>query len=243
MSQAISPGGRRSLGVLVAVLSAALLAAGGVLLGANARAALIDVAPTGAPGRLVLSSEPYPAEFLDISPGEPAFWQVGARLEDASRATLALELRKDGELVEHPRGLTMAITVCDVPWRSLDTAPVCPPGARPVTVATPFDAYTDSSPVFELRPLTATAPEFLLVTLSVEDSAAARGDTSLMGITGRMGIGMTAAAVGEPTTSPPGGGLARTGADVGLLLAVVAMATGLLGVGTALRLLRQGVRA
>jgi hypothetical protein len=228
---------------VVAALSAALFAAGGLLLGVRASAALIDVPPTGAPGRLVLSSEPYPVEFLDISPGEPRFWQVAARLEDASRATLALELRKAGELVEHPRGLTMSVAVCDVPWSSLDTAPVCTSGERAVAVATPADEFTGSSPVFELRPLTPTSPEYLLVTLSVDDDAAARADTSLMGLTGSMGVGLTAVAMDQLAHRPDTGGLARTGTDAGMLLAVVAIAGGLLGIGAALRLCRQEVGA
>lgn len=243
VSQVFPPAWRRSVGVLVAVLSAALMVAGGMLLAAKANAALIDVPPTGAPGRLVLSSEPYPAEFLDISPGEAAFWQVGARLEDASRASLALELRKEGELVEHPRGLTMSVAVCDVPWSSLDTAPICTSGERAVAVATPADDFTASSPVFELRPLTPTSPEYLLVTLSVDDDAAARADTTLMGLTGRMGVGLTAVAMDRPADTPGAGGLAVTGADAGMLLAVAAIAAGLLGLGAALRLCRQEVAA
>jgi hypothetical protein len=53
-----------------------------------------------------------------------------------------------------------------------------------------------------------------------------------------MGVGLTAVAVDRP--EPPGtGGLAVTGADAGMLLAVAALAAGLLGLGAALRLCRQ----
>jgi hypothetical protein len=234
---------RRVAAPAVAALSALALTAGAVLAGQAASAVLIDVPPTGDPGRLVLSSEPYPAQFLELSPGDPAYWQVGARLEDAERATLSLELRKDGALVEHPRGLVMTVAVCDDPWTRLDATPACASGARAVTVATPADDYTSASPSFELRPLTASAPEFLLVTLAVEDSAAAAADESLMGLTGTMGVGLTATAVDDVPVTPGRPSLPATGADFSALWAAAALAAGLLGAGWALRLARKGETA
>ena len=224
---------------LVGLLSVAALAAGSLLLADAARAAFVDVPETGQPGHLVLSADPYPAEFLDISPGEPAYWQVTARLEDASSATLSLELRKDGEVTEHPRGITMTVDRCSVPWTDVDTSPRCTDGAARVTVATPADDYTTSSPTFELRPLRADRPEHLLVTLAVEDSAAAMADESLMGLTGTMGLGLTATAIDDRPIDPvrpdrperPGGPLANTGLDGQLagLAAFGALTAGLLG--------------
>ncbi|MEV8273312.1 hypothetical protein [Microbacterium sp. NPDC077184] len=236
--------GRRGSAVVVATLSLAALGLGSVLVADAARAAFIDVPPTGTPGRLVLSADPYPAEFLDLSPGEPAFWQIRARLEDASRATLALELRKSGTLATYPRGLAMQVDVCDAPWSGFPAAPVCTPGARAVTVATPADDYTVSSPTFELRPLTPSAPQYLLVTLSVEDSAAARSDEALMGLRGQMGVGLTATSVDDVPVTPPGPGpLPATGFDIGMLLGVGALALGMVGLGATMRPARQGGRS
>jgi hypothetical protein len=108
-----------------------------------------------------------------------------------------------------------------------------------VTVATPADDYTTSSPTFELRPLRADRPEHLLVTLAVEDSAAAMADESLMGLTGSMGLGLTATAIDDRPINPirpdrperPGGPLADTGLDGQLsgLAALGALTAGLLG--------------
>lgn len=241
--------GRGIAAGLTAGVSCAALAVGGLMLAGAAHAALIDVPPTGTPGRLVLSSDPYPAEFLELSPGEPGYWEVGARLEDATRATLSLELRKSGQLVEHPRGLTMTVDLCSVEWTGLDSAPVCATGAQRIAVATPADDYTTSSPTFELEPLRSDRPEYLLVTLAVEDSAEAMADTSLMGLTGDMAVGLTATAFDDVPVKPvnPGGGsgtrpsgLANTGTELSAVAAVAALVAGLLGLGTAFRIYRKG---
>lgn len=223
-------------------MSLASLSIGGIALSEGASAALIDVPVTGTQGRLVLSSDPYPAEFLDLSPGEPRFWEVAARLEDAATATLSLELRKAGELVDHPRGLSMTVDACTVPWTDPTTAPACSTGAERITVATPADDRESSSPRFSLDPLTADAPTYLLVTLAVEDSAVARADRTLMGLTGDMAVGLTAVALDDmpvPQPRTPGAALPATGADAIALLAVAALAAGLLGLGAALRLSRK----
>ncbi|MFB2580364.1 hypothetical protein ACEXQD_03860 [Herbiconiux sp. P15] len=228
----------RFVTAVVGLLSVAALAAGSLLLADAASAAFVDVPETGEPGKLVLSADPYPAEFVDISPGDPAHWQVTARLEDASRATLSLELRKDGAVTEHPRGITMTVDRCSVQWTEVETAPSCADGLARVTVATPADDYRTSSPTFELRPLRADSPEYLLVTLAVEDSSAAMADESLMGLFGTMGLGLTATAIDDRPINPvrpdrPGGGgpLANTGLDGHLagLAAFGALTAGILG--------------
>ncbi|MCS5498625.1 LPXTG cell wall anchor domain-containing protein [Cnuibacter physcomitrellae] len=227
---------------VVAGASSLTLAAGGVALAGAAHAALIDVPPTGQPGRLVLSSDPYPAEFLDLSPGDAGYWEVGARIEGATKATLSLELRKSGDLVEYPRGLSMTVDVCAVEWTGLDSMPVCPTGAERITVATPENDYATSSPTFDLEPLTAAAPEYLLITLAVEDSPEARADQTLMGLTGDMAVGLTASAFDDVPVRPGGGGggtLPNTGGNLWALGAVGALAAGLLGIGTAFRISRK----
>jgi len=224
----------------LAAASAVAIACGVVALAGAANAALIDVPVTGAPGRLVLSSDPYPVEFLDLSPGEARYWEVAARLEDAREATLSLELRADGELVRHPRGLVMTVESCDTEWTGLDGAPLCATGGRAVTVVTPADDYSTSSPRFELSPLTPEAPQYLLLTLAVEDSAAARADTTLMGLTGNMAVGLTATAFDDRPVTPPAPALPATGGDPAAVAGMLAVAAGMLGIGAALRLRRRG---
>ncbi|WJM16672.1 hypothetical protein [Microbacterium arborescens] len=246
--------GHRAAVVTAAAGSVALLVTGTVLLAGVANAALVEVPETGTPGRLVLAADPYPAEFRDLSPGDTRAWQVQARLEDASSATLALELRKDGDLVTHPRGLRVTVQSCAEEWTGLPDAPVCASGAQPLTVATPADDYRFSSPSFNLPALAADAPVSLLVTLGVEDSPEARADTTLMGRTGDTDLALTAVAIDDtvppvvqpPVPAPPGTGmpgLPATGGDLSALAAVLALAGGFLAAGLALRLHRREARA
>lgn len=240
-----SRGRRLVAATLTLGVSTALLGFGAVALASAASAALIDVPETGQPGRLILSSDPYPAQFLDLSPGEPAYWQVAARIEDAQSATLALQLQKDGDLVMHPRGLTLTVDSCTTEWTGLDATPLCSSDAQRITVATPSDDYSQSSPTFDLPPIAAGTQRYLLVTLAVEDSAAAMADETLMGLTGEMGVGLIATAIDDVPVNPgtpgtPGGSLPRTGFDASTLAAVAALAAGLLGLGTALRIYRKG---
>lgn len=241
-SSAASP----SRAVTVAVGAGAVIAlvGGSLLLADAARAAFVDVPETGGPGRLVLAADPYPAEFLDISPGDPAFWRVDARLEDAARATLSLELRKNGEVAEHPRGLIMTVDRCSASWTGVDEgAPACSDGLARISLATPAEDHSLASPLFELTPLRQGSPEHLLVTLAVEDSPEARADDTLMGLQGGMGLGLTATAVdGAPITpvTPGAGSLANTGRDGMLtgLAAFGAMTVGLIGLAIVVARLR-----
>lgn len=242
MTAPYRPGVRRMAAVLAGV-SAVCVLAGGFALTSVANAAFVDAPVTGAQGRLVLSSDPYPAEFLGLSPGDHAYWLVDARLEDAQRATLRLEVRRSGELVSHPRGLTMTVDACALPWTPTDAAPQCPAGERRVTVRTPADDDSVSSPVFDLAPLAPEAPAHLLVTLGVEDSPEAAADESLMGLTGQKGLGLTAVSIdGEAVPPAQGGALPRTGLMLGILPVVAAIAAGLLGLGLALRGSQKGER-
>lgn len=230
---------RRRSATVLAVASLAFLGAGSLVVADTALADLIEAAPTGAPGRLILASDPYPAQFLDLSPGEPAHWQIRARLEDATHAELALELRKSGALAAAPRGLVMRVDVCDSPWSDVADQPICRSGAREVTVAAPEDDYASSSPTFELRPLTPSAPQYLLVTLAVDSTGEAARDASLMDLRGNVAVGLTATSI-EDDSARPAERLAVTGAAPEMLLGVGALAVGVLGLGAALRRARKG---
>jgi hypothetical protein len=223
----------------LASASTVALACGAVALAGAAQAAFVDVPPTGEPGQLVLSSDPYPAEFLDLSPGDIRYWQVAARLEGARRATLSLELRASGELVAHPRGLVMTVESCDSAWITTSGAPDCASGAQSVAVVTPADDYSSSSPTFPLSPLAEGAPEYLLVTLAIDDTPAARADMTLMGLTGDMAVGLTATAFDDRPV-PPATALPATGSDPAMLAGLLATAGGMIGLGATLRLRRTG---
>ncbi|WP_087510107.1 LPXTG cell wall anchor domain-containing protein [Cellulomonas iranensis] len=231
----------------------------GLVLGAGSAAtAMQDVPETGTTGRLVLSSAPYPAQFV-LTPGEPAHWRVDARLEDAVRAELEVELHSAGALTEHPRGLRLDVRSCTDPWQDGPGAPTCGAGERAVaTHAGTSTGGPGTGPRFTLDPLVAGAPEHLLVSLAVEDSAAASADETLMGLTNEVGLGLRAVAIDDvpvpspsaPPSAPPGapgapgsgappvvaappGQLPRTGADPVLLAlaaaAALALGAGLLG--------------
>ncbi len=231
---------RRAAANTLAIGAVGAILAGGLMLVDSAYGAFIDVPPTGDPGRLVLASDPYPAQFLSLSPGDPAYWLIDARLEDAETAELSLEFRKSGELVEHPRGLRMGIEICDAPWSSA-TVPVCPGTAQTLTVAGPDDDNATSSPVFQLEPLVAGSPRHLLVTLAVDSSAEAAADESLMGLTGDMAVGLTAVSIDDVPVPPDDDGvLPDTGAPLGSMIAAVTMGLGALALGIALRMRRKG---
>lgn len=236
---------RRIAVVATTIASMGLLATGSLLLAGAASAALVVVPETGTPGRLVLAADPYPAEFRDLSPGDTRAWQVQARLEDAATATLSVELRKDGALVDHPRGLEMTVQSCAVEWTGLPDAPVCSAGAVPVTVATPADDYSGSSPTFPLPDLAAQAPVSLLLTFGVEDTPEARADTTLMGLTGDMGVGLTAVAIdgAVPVPPQPPAKIPATGGNLAGIASVLALAGAFLTAGIALRLHRRETSA
>jgi hypothetical protein len=218
----------------VAVLgSAGALVGGLVLLASSAQAAYEVVPETGTAGRLVLLSDPAPAHFPDLAPGDVRYWQVAATIQGAERASLVLELRRSGDLLEHPDGLVVSIERCDVAWTGVDEGdPVCSSGRASVTRSTPA---TDpaSGPVFDLDGVDADGTH-LLVELGLGNEHS--GDESLMGLTGEIGLGLTAAAdepgVDQPAVAaPPPAGLPVTGTDpTGLVLT----ALGAIGLGAVL---------
>lgn len=251
-------------GVAVATLATASVVAllSGAGVAGAAAADYVAVPENGAPGRLILYADPFPAEFLDLRPGEPAYWEIAADIEDADRATLAVELQKSGALVEHPRGLAVRIDTCATEWAGVPSSPTCATGAEPVTTAGPSDDYTTGSPLFDLEaPLRDDERRHLLVTLSIDDSAEASADETLMGLTGDIGVGVRAIAVdGDPVdpeppggpggpggpgdgTDPPVAGLPVTGGPAVPLGAIALVAAGLVGLGAALSLARRKVRS
>lgn len=188
-------GGRRlALGAAGLALIAGSLASAGA-----ASAALLPVPTLGEDGGLMLRAEPYPLELDGMSPGEPVHWQIEASQSETPSATLRLELEKSGALVEHPNGLELEIAECAERWTGLDTTPSCGSGARRVLRSTPQDGFATADSACDpvdrtcaLADLRWGDPVYLLVTLSIADTAAARADPTLMGLRGELGIGLTA---------------------------------------------------
>ncbi|MFC4243308.1 hypothetical protein ACFOYW_07975 [Gryllotalpicola reticulitermitis] len=208
--------------------------------------------PATSPQLVVTADPPHP--HFTVSPGEPAYWRVTGTLDGLPEATLTLQSVTSGPLAEHPLGLTMQVQQCAAAWTAA-RAPVCTPGAQTVAATAPAQAgrVVDSS--FRFEPLREGRPEYLLVTLSITDTAAGHSDPTLMGLTGEFGVGLTATATDGaplPISSPggpvgasvsplsplspaspagPRGLLALTGTTISRLVAFVAALTLLLGGG------------
>ncbi len=247
---------------MLALVSALAVIAGATTWASAAAADFRDVPETGTAGRLVLASDPWPAQFTDLAPGRDSHWQIAARLEDADRATLSLQFTRAGELAEHPRGLTLSLARCAVPWE-LTEEPTCASGESAIAISTPADG-SGMSPTFQLDQLAADAPTFLLVTMAVDRSPEAAADDSLHNLEAHVGVGLTAVAFDDvvvpppsaspPATAPPGeeppqanppgpdGALPVTGGSASRLLALGLVALGVVGVGLSLGGRRDGLR-
>ncbi|RUQ96928.1 hypothetical protein [Labedella endophytica] len=229
--------GSRGVIRALTVASVGALVCGTTLLATSAQAAYRPVPENGDPGRLVLLSDPHPVEFVALRPGIVHYWQVAATLEGATRASLVFEMRKSGELVEHPEGLVVSIERCDDEWVGLPEAPRCDSGRGSVTQVDSSHDHRESSPVFDLAGVDDDGTHLLVaMSLAVDRS----GDESLMGLTGEVGLGLTAAAEGAappvvPGDPAPPDGLPVTGADpMGLVLAAI----GAIGLGVTLLVAR-----
>ncbi|MCU1528651.1 MAG: permease of the major facilitator superfamily [Frondihabitans sp.] len=180
------------------LLCSLIIGAGSFFVSTTAWAAFVPVPGAQGP-HLSLGSDPYPATFLAMSPGSVEHWQIQATLVDAS-APLTLQFRRSGALVSNPRGLRVAVARCDGPWANVSTKPVC--GLNEATVFGPAAASSLSeSNHYDLAGITHKEGKYLLVTLSLADTPAARADKSLMGLTANIGFGLTA--TGVPPSAPP----------------------------------------
>ncbi|WP_181420455.1 hypothetical protein [Curtobacterium sp. MCBD17_023] len=189
--------GSRWLGVLAA---GTLVCGGFGILSTTAAAATVwhPVPETGAPNGLTLDTNRSRLDIPDLAPGQPAFWQVHTRVDRDGRVRLDLDVRKDGDLVTHPRGLQVAVTACDEEWQEVRSAPRC---ADPHPIVHSSPASPAGHTALTVPHPRADGETFLLVEFSLPDTAAAASDESLMGLTATVGIGVTAT---TDTGSPPG---------------------------------------
>lgn len=232
----------------VAATSILSLSIGLTLASHSAIAAFVGVPENGIPGHLSLAADPYPTTiepaFMSLAPGETQHWQISAHLVDPS-SPLTMQLKRDGELITHPGGLTITVQTCEQEWADHPANPTCPVGATTIIPTTPLSslatfgplaANTDpvppAAPTFNLGTLTSTHAKYVLVSLSLPAQADAtdQSDRTLMGLHGSFGFGFTARGDDNPGT------FADTGVEPA---ATVLTALGLLGLGTALLLRRR----
>ncbi|MBI9115644.1 hypothetical protein [Sanguibacter suaedae] len=178
----------------VCLLVGPVLVVAGAVSAAQASALPGAVTPAAVEPDLMVRSDWSQAPLDAIAPGRPAYWEVDAWVVGVEGAAFSLELRKDGTLMTSPRGVTTTVERCSTEWTGIPDAPLCAGAGAEVVVAEPSDDLADSSPVYLLPDRGEQEPIHLLVTVALDDSPEARADQSLMGLTGALGIGITAEA-------------------------------------------------
>lgn len=237
-SSSSRPATRRRTIAGIAFVSVSLLAAGGLLLGQASAAMSVETSGSDIAGRVILSADSSPSDLLELGPGDPAHWEVTARLEDAAEATVALELRRSGEIIEVPRGLRVTVASCGEEWTQAGAAPTCEPGEDRVALTPPRAGKAGATPVFDIAADAPGAPAHLLVTLAIDPSTGRAAAERLADLGDQLALGLTPVAVdGVPVAR------ARDRAVTdGLLplLAAAAIAAGVVGLSSAIRLARSG---
>jgi hypothetical protein len=203
----------------VAVL---LVGAGGMLVASAAGAA--PVPETGDAGLLRLDADPYPADGLEIAPGERILWPVTANLTAPTSGSFSVEVSAAEPLATDIDGLRLALAECDVEWQ-LPSDPladgVCSGTTRTVIAEAPL-ALADAGQRWDLGLIAPGAPRYFLATLSLAGSTPG----SLATEPAEIGFGFRAGDASSPSA------LAETGASiVGPLL----LASGVLLAGLATR--------
>ncbi|PZE27913.1 hypothetical protein [Curtobacterium sp. MCBD17_028] len=196
----------------VAVAGAAVATVLGATTTAAAAETWMPVPETGDPGELMLMSDAYPVRLPDLSPGDPASWQLHTHVDQHQRVRLDLRLQKDGALASAPDGLRVRVDACQQAWTDVDGTPSCATGGWSIARSTPADQVATQSPMFSIAPSDSDGTVYLLVTLALADTASAASDSALMGLTATVGLGVTATAQDgsaapaptAPSTAPPG---------------------------------------
>ena len=189
----------------MAVLAALAIGAGLSLFSVRAVAMIAEVteSPALVPVEvLAVTSNRAHDQVLELRPGAAVYWQIGADLTEDLAGSLVLELRKSGELAAHADGLVVTIDRCSDAWTSLESVPRCAADERHVLVATPLDDLSDQSPIYDLDGIPLAHGKHLLVTLSLNVAIGA-AEEDLMGLSGEIGIGLTAAGLQAPVMPEP----------------------------------------
>jgi hypothetical protein len=199
-------------------LAALLIGAGGVFVASAAGAA--PVPETGDNGMLWLEADPYPADSLEIAPGERILWPVTANLTAPTSGELSLEVAAAEPLATDVDGLRLEFLECDVAWVvPSDPAAdgVCAGTATTIIADGPF-ALADAGQRWQLGLIAPGVPRYFLATLSLPSATPG----PLADEPAEIGFGFRAGDATQPTA------LAETGASIAgpLLLAGGALLAG-----------------
>lgn len=148
-------------------LAALLIGAGGAVVASAAGAA--PVPETGDAGMLWLEADPYPADSLEIAPGERILWPVTANLTAPTSGELSLEVAAAEPLATDVEGLRLELVECDVAWQvpsDPDGDGVCLGTATTVIADGPF-ALADAGQRWQLGLIAPGVPRYFLATLSL----------------------------------------------------------------------------
>jgi LPXTG-motif cell wall-anchored protein len=167
----------------------------------------ITVPENGSPGLLWLTSDPYPPELPELSPGDVVWWQVGAHLSDQDLGALTAQVAASGEAVALPGGVEIEVRTCGTRWTST-VPPACPGGAVEVLARRPL-ASVSPADVVALGQIGPSQSAWVLFAVSLPATA---GD-EMQGRTGRLGAGFTASGdASVPSTTLSGSTAPTTGA-------------------------------
>lgn len=210
----------------VTALSAVATAAGASLVAVAAFAA--PVPETGNPGLLSLHATPYPAQGIQISPGQRLYWPITAELDAPTTGELSVRVVSADPLAA---ALRFRFASCPEPWQvgSLDGPATCAAGES-VVIADAVFAETDADTVWQLGDIRPDQPRHFLVSLTLPSGT----DPQLAQESATVSFGFTAR---DDSGGGAGGGLADTGRGV---LGPLLLGGGLLAGGLALARLRRG---
>jgi hypothetical protein len=194
--------GRAVAGFAVAAL---LFGAGGALVASAAGAA--PVPETGDAGMLWLEADPYPADSLEIAPGERILWPVTANLTAPSSGELSLEVSAANPLATDVDGLRVELAECAVAWE-LPVDPladgVCVDGSATTIIDEAPFAHAAAGHRWDLGLIAPGVPRYFLATLSLPSAVPG----SLATESAEIGFGFRAGDDTRPTA------LAETGASI-----------------------------
>jgi hypothetical protein len=186
-------------------VAAVLIGAGGTVVASAAGAA--PVPETGDAGMLWLEADPYPADSLEIAPGERILWPVTANLTAPSSGDLTLEVSAADPLATDVDGLRVELAECAVAWElpldPLDEGICLDGSAATIIDEAPFADAADGRR-WDLGVIAPGVPRYFLATLSLPSAVPG----SLATESAEIGFGFRAGDDTRPTA------LAETGASI-----------------------------
>ena len=231
--------GTRTTSIVLVIVFAAVSVVGLLLSASRASAVFTELTESGTPGYLVLAQDTTTPLWSSLQPGQSTYWLIQASLHDAEGGTLAIELRGNGDLIEHG-GLTGSVDACA---GTFDLSSLTCAGSRTTAVApVALSSLPSTGEQVRLADIKQGAPRELLVTLTLPSTTVI---TAGERPSARIGLGVHASGTGKPEVTPitpvrsvpPQ--LSVTGADV---LPLGLLAAGLLGLGAALGWRRRVTR-